>query len=74
MTTKPKHYKREKDPPNPMPQNNPHNPVENVPADPDSDPSMSDDYLSYSSYLPNNKYYNQRLRTKNINKKLQSKT
>ena len=45
---------------NPKPHDNPSNPVPNVLADPDSDPSLSDFSSSNSSDSPDNKYYKQR--------------
>ena len=49
---------------NPTIRNNPPNPAPNVPADPDSDPSLSDSSLSDSSYSSDGEYSKQRRCTK----------
>ena len=55
------------------PHNNPPNPLPNVPADPDSDPSFSDSSLSKSSDSLDKNYYKQRQRAKKYKNKLWSK-
>ena len=49
------------------------NPVPNLTADPDSDPSLSDSYLSESSESLDDEYYKQRRRTKKDINKFRSK-
>ena len=49
------------------------NPVPNLTADPDSDPSLSDSYLSESYDLSDDEYYKRRRRAKKGKKKRWSK-
>ena len=56
-----------------MPRNHPPNSVPNVPADPDSHPSFSYYYLSYSSDSSENNYYKIMRRTKKNKIKHRSK-
>ena len=58
---------------NPKPRNNPPNIVSYEPADPDSDPSLSDFSLSDSSDSLDDDYYKQRRRAKNYKNKRRSK-
>ena len=48
---------------NPTPWNKPHNPVPNIPSDPDSDPILSDYSLSDSFDSSEDEYYKWRRRT-----------
>ena len=56
------------------PHNNPPNPVPNVPADLDSDPSLSYSSSSYSSDSSDDEYYKQRRRAKKGKNKRHGKT
>ena len=57
---------------NPTPQNNPPNPLSNVPSDPYLDQSLSDSYSLDSSDSSDDKYSKRRQHTKNDKKKLRS--
>ena len=59
---------------NPTPRNNPSNPVLNVLANPDLDPSLSDSYFLDSSCSSDDEYYKQRQQTKNNKNQHQIKT
>ena len=58
---------------NPTPHNNPPNSVLNVPADPDSDPSLSDSPMSYPSDSSDGEYSKQRRCMKENKNNCQSK-
>ena len=59
---------------NPTPFNNPPNPVPDMPAYLDSDPSQSDSSLSGSSHSPNDNNYKRRQCANNNKNKLRNKT
>ena len=59
---------------NHKPRDNPPNPWPNLPADPDSDPNLSDSSLSESYDSSDDKYYKQGLCAKKDKHKLRSKT
>ena len=59
---------------NTKPRDNPPNPVRNISADPDSDPTLSDYSSSESCDSSDNKYYKRRRRERKDRKKFRSKT